>query len=79
VISIKTKTFEFFEDEKLTFRRLTFNGDDFNPANVEIPILKTEVRLDGKMGDLENHVEMDFANQSVGFGRTGTQVCQIRF
>jgi len=41
--------------------------------------LKTEVHLEGRIGDLEDHVEIDFANQNVGFGRTGTQVCQIRF
>jgi len=30
--------------------------------------------LEGIIGDIEGQVEVDFANENVGFGQTGTQV-----
>ena len=36
-------------------------------------IIKVIPNLKGRIGDVEGHVEIDFANEDVGFGTTGTQ------
>jgi hypothetical protein len=63
------------DTETVIFQRLTFEGDeDCNVAKCDQVILSTRIHLDGIIGDIEGQVEVDFANENVGFGQTGTQV-----
>ena len=60
--------------EKVTFERLVSDITDrsWEPTGSSLKIVDVEVHLDGRIGDIEQ-VEVDFANQYVGFGTTGTQ------
>lgn len=60
--------------ETVTFERLVTNTEkrDWTPENSSAPIVEVEVHEDGRIGDIEQ-VEVDFANQHVGFGTSGTQ------
>ena len=66
----------FSGNQKIIFQRLTIRREDeLSFQDCQDPIVNTEVHLNGRIGDLESsHVEIDFANKYVGFGRTGTQV-----
>ena len=68
----------FSDNQKIIFQRLTIRSEEeLSFQDCQDPIVNTEVHLDGRIGDLESsHVEMDFANKYVGFGRTGTQVAR---
>ena len=60
--------------ETVTFERLVTNTQTrgWTPENSSSPIVEVEVHEDGRIGDIEQ-VEVDFANQHVGFGTSGTQ------
>ena len=76
-IHVITQTFlNFSDNQKIIFQRLTFRSEEeLSFQDCQDPIVNTEVHLNGRIGDLESsHVESDFANKYVGFGRTGTQV-----
>jgi len=60
-------------NEIVSFERLVCKDDKmWNPEGSNTKILDVEVHLQGRIGDKEQ-VEIDFANQYVGFGTTGTQ------
>ena len=60
--------------EIVAFERIVSDTRDrsWEPQGRQELVLDVEVHLDGLIGDIEQ-VEMDFANQHVGFGKTGTQ------
>eukprot|EP00092_Neocalanus_flemingeri_P096794 GFUD01123257.1.p1 GENE.GFUD01123257.1~~GFUD01123257.1.p1 ORF type:complete len:434 (-),score=91.69 GFUD01123257.1:106-1407(-) len=59
--------------ETVKFKREVCKDDKvWNPKGSTVSIVDIEVHLDGRIGDKEQ-VEIDFANQHVGFGTTGTQ------
>jgi len=60
--------------EKVSFRRLVTDtkSRSWDPVSSEAVLTNVELHLDGRIGDVEQ-VEVDFANQHVGFGTTGTQ------
>ena len=63
------------DSEKIIFQRLTFKGhEDWDVATCDQVIVSTRLHLEGIIGDIEGQAEVDFANENVGFGQTGTQV-----
>lgn len=63
-----------FLSENITFTRKALSVND-EPAweDSSSRIITITPDLHGRIGDQEGHVEMDFANENVGFGTTGTQ------
>ena len=46
-------------------------------------LVTTEIHLEGSIGDWDadnqhDHVVVDFSNENVGFGKTGTQVNELK-
>merc|ERR1719154_883933 len=60
--------------EKVTFDRLVSEKTSrlWEPPGSKELVIDVEVHLEGRIGDIEQ-VEVDFANEHVGFGTTGTQ------
>lgn len=64
------------KNEVVCFKRLVANtaySHSWQATGCEKPILDVSVHLEGRIGDIEGQVEVDFANENVGFGSTGTQ------
>ena len=67
------------ETDKIIFERTTLMKDDIRFADSNQDLVVTELHLEGAIGDWDadiqqDNVEVDFANENVGFGKTGTQV-----
>jgi len=58
--------------EKIVYERLVETKGSWAPKGNQNVIVQVKPHLEGRIGDKEE-IEMDFANENVGFGTTGTQ------